>query len=67
MRCQGLRRTDTHMDTVHVSVPIIMRYMYMYYYILEMAMLKNEGAHAMAVVWPGPTSSTLRKKAQTRS
>ena len=32
-----------------------------------MAMVKNEGVRARAVVWPGPTSLTPRKKAQTRS
>ena len=30
-------------------------------------MVKNEGARAMAFVRPGPTSLTVRKKAQARS
>ena len=32
-----------------------------------MVMVKNEGVRAMAVVQPGPTSLTPRKKSQTRS
>ena len=34
---------------------------------LGMAMVENERARAMVVVWPGPTSLTAGNKAQTRS